>query len=641
MEVNKIGITEAGTKQINEGTLPMSGILEKINSPADVKNLTAAEKEEVCGEIRSEIINTVSINGGHLASNLGVVELSVALLSVFNPPEDTIVWDVGHQIYAYKLLTGRYKQFSGIRTKGGISGFPSGAESIYDPFTTGHSSTSISSAFGVACANKIKGDNSYTVAVIGDGSLTGGLAFEGLNNAGRFKKNFIVILNDNEMSISKNVGSIAKYLRYIRTKPGYLKAKIDIEKLMIGVPAVGDKLASGVKRVKDRIRKSIYSSTIFEDLGFTYYGPYDGHDMPSLIETLNQVKNINKPVLIHVRTVKGKGYNFAECSPNVFHGVGAFDAFSGKVEPSKKSFSTVFGKCLSNMAYVDNRICAITAAMCAGTGLVEFAKNYRDRFFDVGIAEEHAVTFMGGLAKKGLIPFFAVYSTFLQRAYDNIIHDLALQKVKAVLGIDRAGIVGEDGRTHQGVFDVAYLRTVPGITVFSPSFFAELDNAMQRAVNEDYTLVAVRYPRGHELYHPQDFTITKNDYDIYGDTESKVAIVTYGRVFSNCVLAVDSLKNKGISVKIIKLNRILPIPQGAMAEAQACDKLVFVEEGIKSGGLSEAIAASLSELNFKGRVRISAIDDGFVPHGSMEELLEMLKLDPKSIEDTVVKFLNG
>lgn len=619
----------------------MSSILEKINSPEDVKKLTVTEKNILCGEIRSEIINTVSLNGGHLASNLGVVELAVAILSVFDPPRDTVVWDVGHQIYAHKLLTGRFREFSGIRTYGGLSGFPSRSESECDPFTTGHSSTSISSALGVAVANTLKDEKAYTVVVIGDGSLTGGLAFEGLNNAGRLKKNFIVILNDNEMAISKNVGSMAKYLGYIRTKPGYLKAKNDIETAFRRIPVVGRGLASGIKRTKDKIKKSIYNSTIFEDMGFAYYGPFDGHDVPKLTETLKNARDIKKPVLIHVRTVKGKGYNFAETKPNVFHGVGGFNTSSGKLEPSKRSFSSVFGRCLCNMAYTDPRVCAITAAMCEGTGLVEFSKSYKDRFFDVGIAEEHAVTFAGGLASKGLVPFFAVYSTFLQRAYDNLLHDVALQGFKVVLAIDRAGVVGEDGRTHHGVFDVAYLRTIPGITVFSPSFFAELDTAMQRAVSEESSLVAIRYPRGHELYRPPAFKDTGEDFDLYGDREADCAIVTYGRVFSNCMLAADSLAKKGIAVKIIKLNKIIPLCPRAVTEAQKCGRLLFVEEGVRSGGLSEAFSSTLYELGYRGRIRILAIEDGFVTHGSMEQLLHLLKLDQEGIEGTMESFLNS
>lgn len=618
----------------------MSSILEKINSPSDVKNLTGTEKNILCGEIRSEIINTVSQNGGHLASNLGVVELAVAIMSVFDPPKDTIVWDVGHQIYAHKLLTGRYRQFAGIRTYGGLSGFPSRQESECDPFTTGHSSTSISSALGVAVANSLKDEEGCTVVVIGDGSLTGGLAFEGLNNAGRLKKNFIVILNDNEMAISKNVGSMAKYLGYIRTKPGYLKAKNSVEHVVGGIPVIGRRVAADIKRVKDRVKRSIYTSTIFEDMGFSYYGPFDGHDLTMLTETLKNARVIDKPILIHVRTVKGKGYNYAETKPNVFHGVGGFNTSSGKLEPSKRSFSSVFGRCLCNMAYADSRICAVTAAMCEGTGLVEFSRLYKNRFFDVGIAEEHAVTFAGGLASKGMIPFFAVYSTFLQRAYDNMIHDVALQGFKVILGVDRAGVVGEDGRTHHGVFDVAYLRTIPGITVFSPSFFAELDTAMQRAVSEEYSLVAIRYPRGHELYHPVEFEDSRKDFDVYGDRAAENAIVTYGRVFSNCVLAVNSLEKKGIKVKIIKLNKIIPLCPEAISEAMGCKHILFVEEGVKSGGVSEAFATSLYEQGYRGRIRISAIENGFVPHGSMNQLLQLLKLDQTGIEESFEELLD-
>lgn len=616
----------------------MSSILEKINSPADVKGLTETELNILCGEIRSTIINTVSVNGGHLASNLGVVELTVALMSVFDLPHDTVIWDVGHQVYAHKLLTGRYKEFSGIRTKGGISGFPSRDESECDPFTTGHSSTSISSALGISVANTINNDDGHTVAIIGDGSLTGGLAFEGLNNAGRIKKNFIVILNDNEMAISKNVGSMAKYLGYIRTKPGYLKAKVGVEKTFRRIPVIGKPLAVNIRRIKNRIKKTIYNSTIFEDLGFTYYGPFDGHNLPQMIETLKNAKDISKPILIHVRTVKGKGYNFAENSPNVFHGVGGFNALSGELEPSGNSFSTVFGRCLCNMAYADNRICAITAAMCAGTGLVEFAGSYRERFFDVGIAEEHAVTFAAGLARKGMIPFFAVYSTFLQRSFDNLIHDVAIQNLKVILAIDRAGVVGEDGKTHHGIFDVSYLRTIPGVTVFSPSFYDELDFTLQKVVNEDYGLVAVRYPRGKEMYKPGSFISSSNDFDVYGDS-AEIILVTFGRIFSNCALAMEKLSEQGINVKIIKLNKIIPLSPLAVSAAMNSQRVLFFEEGIKAGGVSEGFASSLIELGYKGKIKISAIDNCFVPHASMSELLSDLGLDCDGITDTVKKFL--
>lgn len=621
----------------------MSTILENIKSPADLKNLSGKERNELCQEIRDTIINAVSSNGGHLASNLGVVELTVALMTVFDLPDDTIIWDVGHQIYTHKLLTGRYKEFPTIRTKGGLSGFPSRDESEYDPFTTGHSSASISSALGIAKANIIKNDPSHTIAVIGDGSLTGGLAFEGLNNAGRLKKNFIVILNDNKMAISKNVGSMAKYLGYIRTKPGYLKAKVGVEKMVEGIPLIGRGTASCIRKIKNSIKKSIYQTTnVFEDLGFTYYGPYDGHDVQLLIDTLNDVKNINKPVIIHVRTVKGKGYNYAENEPNVFHGVGKFDMYSGEITPSGNNFSSVFGKCLCNMAHNDNRICAITAAMTGGTGLTEFSKTHSDRFFDVGIAEAHAVTFAAGLARKGMIPFFAVYSTFLQRAYDSLLHDVSLQNLKVVIGIDRAGVVGEDGKTHQGVFDVSFMKSIPNVTVFSPAYYDELDFIMQRVVTEDYGLVAIRYPRNKEFYKPRTYISSGKDYDFYGDPDAENVVVTYGRVFSNCAAACEELvKEDGLRFNIVKLNKIIPVSPEAVKAAAKGKRVIFFEEGVKSGSVSEGFVSELLQLGYDGKVKISAIENGFVAHGSMDEQLQMLKLDKDGIKETIKEFIES
>ncbi|MBE6730233.1 MAG: 1-deoxy-D-xylulose-5-phosphate synthase [Ruminococcaceae bacterium] len=611
----------------------MSDLLNSIKLPAEIANLNEKEKIELCCELRKRIIETVSENGGHLASNLGVIELTVAILSAFDPKKDSIIFDVGHQAYAYKILTGRNKKFSTLRTYKGISGFPSRDESICDPFTTGHSSTSISSALGISVANELKRDNAYTVAVIGDGSLTGGLAFEGLNNAGRLKKNFIVILNDNEMAISKNVGSLATYLGYFRTRPGYIKAKKSIETNMEKIPLVGKFTANLIRKVKDGIKEDIYSKNIFTDLGFEYYGPFDGHDVEKLTETLKNAKKIEKPILIHVRTVKGKGFEYAEKNPNIFHGIGRFDINSGEFKKSGDNFSSVFGKKLIDLADKNTEICAVTAAMCEGTGLVEFSQKHAKRFFDVGIAEEHAVTFSAGLASKGMIPFFAVYSTFLQRAYDNLIHDVALQNLKVVIGVDRAGLVGEDGKTHHGMFDAAYLKSVPGAAVYSPSYFDELEIAMERAAFEDKGLVAIRYPRGGEMYKPSYFKASREDYDTVG--EGNIAIVTYGRIFSGCAKAMEALKSEGINVKIIKLNKITPIPSKAVDEALKAEKFLFIEEGTKNGSVAESFAMELISKGYGGKMHITAAEKGFVPHGSMQELLKELKMDEESIIETV------
>ena len=445
-------------------------LLNKIHSPDDLKELNLNQLNQLCREIRDKLIETVSQNGGHLASNLGVVELTVAIHKVFNTPEDALVWDVGHQCYVHKILTGRLDQIDSIRTEGGLSGFPKRRESRYDSFNTGHSSTSISSAFGIANAKALQNQAGKVIAVIGDGALSGGLAYEGLNNAGRFKKNFIVILNDNNMSISRNVGSMARYLAGIRAKPAYLRTKHRIEKILLHIPCVGKIIRNFLQYSKSFLKNLLYKSTLFEDMGFMYYGPFDGHDLGKLIDILQVAKNFKKPVLIHVVTKKGKGYPFAEKDPKSFHGVSAFDIETGETPAGGKNFSSVFGTLLCCMTEADPRICAITAAMISGTGLTEYSRIFRDHCFDVGIAEEHAVTFAGGLAAGGMLPVFAVYSSFLQRGYDQIIHDAALQNAKVTFAIDRAGIVGEDGETHQGLFDVAFLNTIPNITVFSPTY---------------------------------------------------------------------------------------------------------------------------------------------------------------------------
>ncbi len=604
----------------------MPDILKNINSPNDVKSLTPEQKSILCEQLRSEIISTVSENGGHLASNLGVVELSVALMSVYDLPSDNIIWDVGHQCYCHKLLTGRANQFSTIRKQNGLSGFPDKDESKYDTFTTGHSSASVSSAFGLACANQINNENSNTVVVIGDGSLSGGLSFEGLNNVGRFKKNFVVIINDNKMSISKNVGSLAKHFSFLRVNSGYINAKNKFEKALLASPILGKPLAFVFKKIKSFIKKAFYNPTLFETMGFSYYGPYDGHNLDDLIEVLQNAKKINKPIVIHIKTTKGKGYEHAEYNPKDFHGVPSFDPISGQFQLSRNSFSAVFGNCLSNIASVNEKVCAVTAAMSAGTALSVFSENYKDRFFDVGIAEAHAVTFCSGLAKKGLIPVFAVYSTFLQRAYDSIIHDVALQDLKVILAVDRAGFVGDDGKTHQGLFDVSFLKTIPNITVFSPSFFDELDFTLQRIVAMDYKTCAIRYPRGHEGYKPKSFITSEKDFDLYSDTSAETCIVCYGRVFSHVAEAVDSLDLK---IKVIKLNKIVPFSREAIEIAMLSKKVLFVEEAYC--GIADNFISEMLQLGFKGKAKKIDIPNPFVSHASVEKQYEMSGLDKDSI----------
>ena len=535
-------------------------ILDNINSPTDIKNLSEYELNELADEIRTVIIETVSENGGHLASNLGVVELTLAIHKVFNMPVDKLVWDVGHQSYAHKIITGRKNQIHTIRKENGLSGFPKRNESPYDSFDTGHSSTSISAAFGISCAGDVSKDNHYTIAVIGDGALSGGLAYEGLNNSGRYKKNFIVILNDNKMSISKNVGSMAKYLTKTRIKPSYLDAKSRVQGTLAKIPVIGKPLANAMKKLKDWVRDEFFGhrNNIFEQMGFTYYGTFDGHNIPQLVTALEAAKRKKGPVIVHVCTKKGKGYEFAEKNPKDFHGISSFDIDTGEPKSSAKGYSYIFGKYLCSLAENDKRICAITAAMSSGTGLEEFSKKYKERFFDVGIAEEHAVTFAGGLAAGNVIPVFAVYSTFLQRAYDQILHDAALQNLHVVLAIDRAGIVGEDGETHQGIFDVAFLNTIPNVTIYAPSSFRELEIMLNKAIYHTKGTVAVRYPRGSEKYLPDNFEPSAEPYSLYGDADCDDLIITYGRTFSDVCMARDELDKK---VCILKLNQIKPFPK--------------------------------------------------------------------------------
>ena len=588
--------------------------LSAIRSPKDVKRIPEAEIPALCTEIREKLVEVVSVNGGHLSPNLGVVELTVALHRSFHFPKDSIVWDVGHQSYTHKLLTGRFEQFDTLRLKDGISGFPKREESPYDDFNTGHSSTSI-----------------------GDGSFTGGLAFEAVNNAGRFNKNFIVVLNDNKMSISKNVGAFPRYLTTVRIQPWYIRVKRGTQKVLSKIPFIGRLTKSVLRRSKSRIKNLVYKNTLFDDFGFTYLGPIDGHNVEELENAFNVAKKETKPVLIHVVTKKGKGYQPAEANPGEFHGIGQFDIDSGEPMSSHKGFSAVFGKALCDLAEHDAKICAITAAMASGTGLFEFAKNYKSRFFDVGIAEEHAVTFGCGLASKGYRPVFAVYSTFLQRADDKLIHDAALGNLHLVLGIDRAGIVGSDGETHQGVFDVSMLNSIPRTTVFSPSYFDGLRNTLKNAVYVQNGLVAVRYPRGGELYRPAELKEESVDFNILGSEDAKYLLVTYGRLFSYAAKAQEELRERGIEICILKLCKIKPINPKTIAFAREFEEVWFFEEGILNGGIARTFSDMLTWSGFEGRYHIRAIRDDFVRQMSVEEALCMLRLDTEGMVNIITK----
>lgn len=605
--------------------------LENVNSPKDIKKLNIDELDALCDEIRELMIDTVSKNGGHLASNLGAVELTVAMHKVFNSPSDQFVFDVGHQCYTHKILTGRKDSFSTLRTEGGISGFTRPCESNHDIFSSGHSSTSISAAIGLAKAKTLNGDKGKVIAVIGDGALTGGLAYEALNNAGNEHNNLIVILNDNNMSISDNVGSMAKNLNHIRISPKYFTFKSKIQHALSRVPKIGAQVQRFITITNTKIRKRLYHSTVFEDLGFRYYGPIDGHDLESLIDVLTVAKAHNNSVLVHVNTLKGKGYEFAEKNPSKFHGIGKFDIETGEPLSSGENYSSVFGDYLCELAKKDKRICAITAAMSTGTGLVDFSYKYPERFFDVGIAEEHAVTFSSGLAKNGMIPFFAVYSTFLQRSYDQLVHDVAMQDLKVIFGIDRAGFVGEDGESHQGVFDTAYLMSVPNLSVLAPSSFDELREMMYQAAYRENHAVAIRYPRGGQGKIIDGYKYERADFDTFGDTNSEKCIVSFGREFLNVYDALGELDN----TFAIKLNRIKPINPNVFDLLKNVKTVYFFEEGIKSGGVGECFGSMLAESDVTAKFRHICIEDEFIKQASVESQLKKYRLDKESIIDIV------
>ena len=603
-------------------------LLQGIKNPDDLKKLNQNQIPELCGEIRDCILATVSKNGGHLASNLGSVELTVALHRVFSAPQDAIIFDVGHQCYAHKLLTGRFDNFSTLRTENGISGFMRPTESVYDAITTGHSSNSISAAYGIYKAKSVLGEEGTAVAVVGDGALTGGMAYEALNNAGDEKGNFIVVLNDNEMSISKNVGSLAKYLTVIRSRPNYYKFKDGFSDFLLKIPLLGNSLYRGFSKLKLLLKDAIYNSNFFEDLGFHYLGPVDGHDEKKLEEILQIAKAKDEPVIVHVMTVKGKGYKFAEETPNNYHGVSAFDLEKGVTTNKSEDFSSCFGTILCELAEKDSKICAITAAMKVSTGLYEFSKKYSDRFFDVGIAEQHAVTFATGLAKGGMRPVFAVYSSFLQRGFDQVIHDAAIANVPLTICVDRAGFVGEDGETHQGVFDAAFLSQIPNVKIYAPSNYNELKVMLKKAIYEDGVSV-VRYPRGKE-YSSDNFAIDA-DYSLLGS--GKNAVITYGRLVSTALSAAEELSN----VAVIKLNVINPLPNSLKEELKKYDKIFFFEEGIKKGGIGEHLGQLLHDTGIKCDYKNIAVDDTFISSATVSSQFSKYMLDT----DSMIKIIKG
>lgn len=612
-------------------------ILSDIKKPSDVKRLNVQDLNILCDEIRDKLITTVSRNGGHLASNLGVVELTVAMHKVFSSPDDQIVFDVGHQCYTHKLLTGRYDSFNTIRTKDGISGFCRPGESEHDIFYSGHSGTSVSAGLGLASAKALNKDDNYVISVIGDGSFTGGMVYEALNNGGRSGAKHIIVLNDNKMSISENVGAFAKYLAVIRSRPEYYSFKARTESVISKLP-FGDKIATKIHDIKTDIKNRLYSqSTFFEDLGYRYIGPIDGHNIENLCDAFESAKSVNGPVLLHVITVKGKGYEHAEKDPSVFHGISKFDIETGEYKLSGDSFSDVFGAKLCELAEKDSSICAITAAMGIGTGLKEFSKRYKDRFFDVGIAEEHAVTFASGLAKNNIKPVYAVYSTFLQRCYDQIVHDVSLQEQKIIFAIDRAGFVGEDGETHHGLLDVPFMNTIPDITIYSPCCFRSLEADINNALYADKTSVAIRYPRGAQKDNVSKLEYPSIDYATYGNREADTIIVTYGRISSEAIDAVDELKDKSIDTSLLVLNRIKPLPKEVLDILSTKKKIYFFEEGMRSGGIGEKIGSLLMEKGVNTKYYVTAVNDSFAPQASVNDLISMYKLDKDSIVNKILE----
>lgn len=609
-------------------------LLSKINSPEDIKKLSYKELEKLSTEIREFIIDNVSKTGGHLASNLGIVELTLALHKVFDSPKDKIVWDVGHQAYVHKILTGRKGKFGNLRMFGGLSGFPKYNESHHDIFNTGHSSTSISAALGIARARDIKDEDFKVLAVIGDGALTGGMAFEALNDLGHSKNDLIVILNDNEMSIAQNVGGLSRYLSKIRTQPIYYRVKNDVDSILNKIPAIGKTMAKTLEKAKGTIKYLIMPGAIFEDIGLTYLGPIDGHNIKDLEDVLNKAKGMKGPVLIHVMTKKGKGYKLAEENADKFHGIGKFNKETGEIpQKSGPDFSEAFGGFMIDLAKKNKNLVAITAAMPSGTGLDLFAKEFPKRFFDVGIAEQHAVTLAAGLATQGIKPVVAVYSTFLQRAYDQLIHDVALQKLSVVLAIDRAGLVGADGETHHGVFDLSYLGPIPNMIVMAPRNYFELHEMLKFSIKYNKGPIAIRYPRGvEEAIDIEDTSLQFGKAEVLSEGDD-VVIIGVGKMAKTAYDVAARLSEAGISAGAVNARFIKPFDHEIIEESIENGKsVVIIEDNIRKGGFGNIVLDYLNEKEMNTQsVKIFAYPDEFITHGSVEELYKQYGLDADSI----------
>ena len=602
-------------------------MLENVNLPEDLKSLNAEEKNKLAQELREYILNVVSENGGHLASNLGVVELTIAMHSVFNMPNDKIVWDVGHQSYVHKILTGRKEEFKTLRKLNGLSGFPKINESEYDSFDTGHSSTSISAALGMARARDLKGNDNQVIAVIGDGALTGGMALEALNDAGFSNTKMIVILNDNEMSISKNVGGLNLFLSKLRTKRLYKKSSISLKNMLNKVPIIGGASVKVIQRIKRSIKQLIIPKMFFEDIGFIYLGPVDGHNIEQLENILKLSKELDKPVLIHVLTKKGKGYKFAEENPDKFHATSAFNIDTGKSKKEKKpDYSKVFGDKLVELAKDNEKIVAVTASMKDGTGLTKFQKEFPKRFFDIGIAEQHAITMASGMAKEGMIPFVPIYSSFYQRAYDQVIHDVAIQNLPVIMCVDRAGVVGADGETHQGTLDMAFFRLVPNLTIMAPKDFKELENMMEFAVTLKKPVV-IRYPRGGE---DKDVTFEKCERINLGKAEiikegKDISIIAIGKRVVEAIKLAENYKECGIDAEVINARFLKPLDNETIrASIEKTKKVITLEDCTIINGLATAVKELIVNEKLENvEVESYAWPDEFIKHGSVEELEEI------------------
>ncbi len=614
-------------------------VLERIQKENDIKKLNGQELSVLADEIRTFLIEKISVTGGHLASNLGVVELTMAMHLAFDLPQDRMIWDVGHQAYTHKLLTGRKAGFDDLRKHGGMSGFPKRKESDCDAFDTGHSSTSISAGLGYVEAREILGEKHHVISVIGDGSLTGGMAYEALNNASRLNSNFIIVLNDNNMSISQNVGGMSKYLDSLRTADAYTGLKKGVESALKQVPVAGKPLVSHLKKTKSGIKQLFVPGMFFEDMGITYLGPIDGHDIKALYRTFEEAKKLNNAVLVHVITKKGKGYLPAEEFPSKFHGTGPFAIETGEALEKKKkdTYTDVFGKVMCDLAAKDSKVVAITAAMSDGTGLSEFSRRYKKRFFDVGIAEEHAVTFAAGLAAGGLKPVFAVYSSFLQRAYDQLIHDVALQNLPVVFAVDRAGIVGNDGETHQGIFDLSFLSSIPNMTIISPKNRWELADMIRYAIQYEAP-IAIRYPRGtaytglKEYRKPIAFKTSETIYE-----EDGIAIFSVGHMMEVAEKVRERLKATGYNCSLINSRFVKPIDEHILEEmAEEHTLFVTIEENVLSGGYGEKVQDYVMEQQLSVEVLKIGVPDEYVEHGNIDVLRKEIMLDEESIVKQII-----